>query len=248
MSQQQYRRQGPHDPRQRQAGSPYASAYQTGGMEIGKILVPVLAVLAVGLFAGSMVLWASKASAEAELLAKRKQNNDLRREKDALNKEVGYKRNKLLLAGSDAFALIDDNGAQRPAEGADHWRAMCLDMESKRDAWRKQAQTYRQALTQAQKDWMHATEGVSVPEKYIEEEAVEDGGRQIRFRVVSKVNVKLTNLVGGIGFYQNAKLVHEEPFLVKELAPQSSVDMVMRVPDRLLGYYEFAGHIKAVGR
>ena len=245
MSQQRYRRPGQYGPRQSE--SRYGYGYQQGGVEIGKILVPVLGVLAVGLFIGSMVLWSSKASAEADLAAKRTQNNDLRREKDSVNKEISYKRSRLLLAGSDAYALLDD-AKNQPAESAEHWRAMYLDMSAKLEGWRKQAQAYREKLTQAEKDWMHSAEGVSVPDKYIEEEAIEDGGRQIRFRVVSKVPVKLTNLVGSIGFYQNGKLVHEEPFLVKELAPQSSVDMVIRLPDRLHGYYEFAGHIKAVGR
>jgi hypothetical protein len=246
MSQQPYRGQGPYGP-QEAPEYLYGTAAQQEGIDIGKILVPVLSGLALVLFLGIMALWRGKAVTENELAKKRQENIDLRREKDDLDKEIAVKKRRLLLAGSDAFALLDESGSV-PAKSADDWRAKCLDMERQREAWRRQAHLYRQKLTQAEKDWMHSTEGISIPDKYIEEEATEDGGRQIRFRVVSKVNIKLTNLVGSIGFYQNDKLMHEEPFLVREIAPQSTVDMVIRVPDRLLGYYEFAGHIKAVGR
>jgi len=245
MSQQPYRWQGQYGPQQAPE-YPYGVAEQQG-IDIGKILVPVLSGLALVMFLGIMALWRGKAVAENELARKRQENTDLRRDRSNLEKEIAVKKRRLLLAGSDAFALLAESGSQ-PPESAAHWRQQCLDMERQREAWRKQAHLYRHKLTQAEKDWMHSTEGISVPDKYIEEEATDDGGRQIRFRVVSKVNIKLTNLVGSIGFYQNDKLVHEEPFLVRQIAPQSTVDMVIRVPDRLLGYYEFAGHIKAVGR
>lgn len=246
MSQQQYRWQGRYGPQDAQQPQ-YAYEYpEQQSVDIGKILVPILSVLALAMFLGSMVLWRSKAIAEDGLARKRHENNELRRQKASLGNEITVKKRRLLLAGSDAFALLDEPGNQ-PGQSAAHWQGLCEDMERKREAWRETAQRYRQRLTQPEKDFMHSTEGISIPDKYIEEEAAEDGGRQIRFRVISKATVNLTNLVGSIGFYQNGKLVHEEPFLVKALPKQSTVDMVIRVPDRLRGYYEFAGHIKAVG-